>query len=67
MSIRVTATDCQTLGICMSGVRRGCAANGIDFRRLVREGIPVEEIEHVSDPTVQRVIEQAKSRGNRDG
>lgn len=67
MSLRVTATDCQTLGLCMSGVRRGCAANGIDFRRLVREGIPVDEIENISDPTVRRVIEEAKRRGEHHG
>jgi hypothetical protein len=51
----------------MSGVRRGCTANGIDFRRLVKEGIPVDEIEHVQDPTVRRVIEQAKRREDRNG
>jgi len=61
---RVTVDDYRAAGLCSSGVRRACTTFGIDFRRLVREGIPIVEIEHIDDANLQNVITKAKERTN---
>jgi hypothetical protein len=62
---RVTTDDLVKAGYCARGLRRHYKAIGLtreDFVRFVREGLPVEEIEHVDDLMVQRVIEAARAR-----
>ena len=61
---RVTVDDYRAAGLCTSGVRRACISFGIDFKRLVREGIPISEIEHIDDANLQNVIIKAKERIN---
>ncbi len=62
MSVRVTIGDVRAAGFCLSGVRRHCAVLGLDFRRLVREGIPAAEVEGVDDELVRRAVEIARAR-----
>lgn len=60
MNDRVTITDCRKAGFCVSGLRQHCATLGLDFRRLVKEGLPISEIEGIDDANVQRCIAVAK-------
>lgn len=60
MTDRVTITHVRAAGYCLSGTRRHCATVGVDFRRLVKEGIPISEIETVEDALVQEIIKRAR-------
>lgn len=60
MSEIVTITHVREAGYCLSGVRRRCTELGIDFRRLVAEGVPISELEHIDDVLVHRIIESAR-------
>lgn len=59
---RVTITDIRSAGYCAPGLRRQCKALGLDIRRLVNDGIPIEELEMIDDVTVQRCVAEAKRR-----
>lgn len=62
---RVTTDDLVKAGYCARGLRRHYKALGLtreDFVRFVREGLPAEEIEHVDDLMVRKVIEAARAR-----
>jgi len=63
----VTIHHCRKSGFCVDGVRRHCTLLGIDFRRLVKAGIPIPEIEHLEDAIVQRCIATARAEESEDG
>ena len=46
----------------MSGARRHCTTLGLDFRKLVREGLPLSDMEAIRDGNVQRSVAVAKER-----
>lgn len=58
---RVTMDSLREAGHCAPGIRRFFKDHDLDLRRLVREGIPVSELEHIQDANMQRVI--ARVRG----
>lgn len=54
----ITYLDIKAAGYCIHlGARRWCAAHGIDFRRLMLEGIPVEDVAHINDAMLARILE----------
>lgn len=59
----ITLADCREAGYCGRGVREKFDLLGLDFRRLVKEGIPVEELRHIDDAQVQRLVEMIDGRG----
>jgi hypothetical protein len=63
----VTINDCRAAGYCVTGIRDHCALIGVDFRRLVREGIPLEELAGLEDQIVLRCIGKAKEREAKNG
>lgn len=61
--LRVTVADVRAAGHCINyGARRWCALHGIDFRRLVQEGIPAVELRHIDCAILARVLEAANGR-----
>lgn len=56
----ITMSHVREAGFCAPGLRDFCQRNNIDMRRLAREGIPLSEVENISDANLQRVIERAK-------
>lgn len=64
--IRVTGATLRKGGVCLNGARRMCPSLGLDFRRLIRHGYSVDELRHIDDATVRRLIEIAE-RGAGDG
>lgn len=63
----VRLSDCVDAGYCVKGARAHCKLLGLDFRRLARVGIPLEELEHFDDEIVTRCIEKAKDRETKNG
>lgn len=66
MSGRVTISDVRQAGYCVKGIREHCKRVGVDFKRLVREGIPISEVEGLDDAMAQRIIARAKEREERE-
>lgn len=61
MTIMVTWRHVRAAGYCIHvGARRWCAANGVDFRALMGDGVPVEQIEAIDDEMAQRVAKVAR-------
>jgi len=57
--MRVHVRHIRAAGFCAPGLKEICDIYGIDIRKLVREGIPVDEIEHIEDANVRKVIDAA--------
>lgn len=49
---------------CRDGMEAFCARNGIDFDRLRKDGIPEEELAHIDDVHVTRLIEKIREKNN---
>lgn len=62
--IRVTINDVRMAGYCGSGLREFCDAHGINLPKLIREGLPVEELEKIEDARIHNVLEQTYARVN---
>lgn len=55
--------DGLEIGLCLrKGQKEFCRQHGIDFRRFCREGIPVEELTHIEDANLQKVIAHVRRR-----
>lgn len=63
MADRLTIDDFLSAGICAPGVRRGFRERGIDFRKFLQEGAPIEEaLTHLPDEFIERAIAKARER-----
>lgn len=59
----IRPADVRAAGYCLNyGAREFCRRYGLDFRRFVREGIPVDELQSINDAQLARVIEVAHGR-----
>lgn len=47
-------------GYCARGIKVWCERHGIDFRRLLQEGLPCAELEHIDDAFLNKVVLIAK-------
>lgn len=59
-TLRVQHRHLRELGYCNAGARRFCQRHGIDWRRLLTEGIPADEVERIDDAMAARVLQQAR-------
>lgn len=63
MTDKVTIADCRAAGFCIrQGVKPKCDALGLDFRQLVKDGLPLSEIKPINDSQVQRIVGIAEAR-----
>lgn len=62
MTERLNLADCRAAGYCVRGTKRRCADLGVDFRKLMGEGVPFEELEPLGDGDVNRCISFARDR-----
>ena len=68
MSRKLTIQDCRDAGFCINpGVKDACKLHGVDFRQLVREGVPLEQVENINDVSVQRAVQIAITRSEKNG
>jgi hypothetical protein len=61
----VTVNDIRKTGHCVAGLRRWCTATGIDFKELLKSGVPASRLMATGDGLAQTVI--AKIRARADG
>lgn len=62
MMIKITLQDMRSLKYCARGSRQFCARHGLDWSRFVHDGIPIDELQHIKDGMLDRVIDKAKQR-----
>ena len=62
MKDRMTIQDCRDVGFCIRGVKRACEVHGQDFRLLVKEGLPLEEMDKLDDINVRRATARSRER-----
>ena len=48
-------------GYCPSGMRIWCERHGVSFRQLLQEGCPIEDVAHIKDAFLERVLDIARS------
>lgn len=59
----LTIGDIRKAGYCVrKGAKAKCDALGLDFKRLIREGLPLEEMRAIDDLHVQTSVKQADAR-----
>jgi len=59
----VTIADVRKAGYCVKGTREACRLRGIDFNRLVKAGIPVDELKDMDDAGVQHILRVKRGEG----
>jgi len=68
MTDKLTIQDCRDAGFCIHpGVKKACETYNINFRLLVKVGIPLSEVENLPDANVMRAVGIARKRIERDG
>ncbi len=54
--------DARALGFCVRGVREFCAQTGLDFRKVVSDGIPMEQARAMQDGRMDMLIRHVEGR-----
>jgi hypothetical protein len=67
MTFRITMNDIRAAGYCGTGLRDFCRIHNLDLTKLVNEGWTEEDVSHVEDEHLLRVIDVAKKREQPDG
>lgn len=62
MTDKMTIQDCRDVGFCVSGIRRACATHSKDFKTLVKQGLPLDEMDELDDINVKRAVSKARER-----
>jgi len=59
--VRITMTSLRNVRpkLCASGIRAWCASKGVDYTKLLFEGIPIEEVAGLDDHYAISAIEEA--------
>lgn len=60
--MKVTIDDVRKAGHCVAGARRWFDAHGLDFRKFLKEGIPVEDFLASGDALAQQVVDRKLTR-----
>lgn len=58
----VRIQDVRGRRYCARGIRRWCERHGFDFRELVLNGLPADDLARVGDAMVAPAIEAARAR-----
>lgn len=62
--MKIYIKDLVACNYCIKGIKEFCKRHNLDFRKLVREGINVEEIKDIDDAMLFNIINYvSKSRG----
>ena len=60
----ITTADIQSIGLCIRGIRPWAKANGFDFVKFVKEGIPARDVFATGDEFALRAIKVALEKRN---
>lgn len=63
--VRITMSDLRQAGHCAPGVRDFFKKHNCDLRKLAREGLTMEDVAHIRDANLDRVIQIAEERVRR--
>lgn len=61
--LRIRYEHLAAMGLCVRGAKRIAKLHGIDKQRFIefrKNGIPISELEHVDDMTIQKLIQMVK-------
>lgn len=58
----LTSADCRSVGFCARGQREFCKANGIDYLKFFREGLPFSAFEGIEDHNLKVAMDAARKR-----
>jgi hypothetical protein len=61
--VKITIQHLRQAGYCVRGTKAVCKRHGIDWDAAVRAGgLDVEQVQHIDDAMIQRLIEVARER-----
>lgn len=60
MTERVTIDDVRRARHCVKGARKWFEAHGMDFRKFIQEGIPVDEFLEKGDALAEDVVRKMR-------
>lgn len=58
----MTIGDCRNAGYCVGGARLRCDELGLDFKKFMREGLPISDMEKIEDVAIIRSLVVARAR-----
>jgi len=64
MQVYAGLKHARLLKFCLFGVRRWCTRYGVDFKKLARTEVPVEELENIGDAFGIKVAAKAREKAN---
>ena len=64
---RVTVKDIRASGHCVTGLKDFCGKHGLSLEQLVREGIPVSDLDQIDDANLKLVLDKVKERESKNG
>ncbi len=62
MTLIVTIEDVRQAGLCIPGARLWCRRHGIDWHRLLTEGVEASRLIETRDAMAARAVETAQRR-----
>lgn len=63
----ITMTDVRASGLCARGAKTWFQSHGLDFRKFLREGMPLDEVAKLDDGLSNRVVQYVrKTRGGEE-
>lgn len=57
-STRITAAEFGEVSACATAQKALCQSHGVDWRRLVKEGVAVTELRALRDPLVDEMVDR---------
>jgi len=64
MQVYAGLKHARLLKLCVFGVRRWCTRYEVDFKKLIRNEVPVEELEAIGDAFGIKVAAKAREEAN---
>ena len=56
----ITMADIRKAKMCGPGVKEFLTKHGVSWERFIKEGIPIQELEHIDDVMLRQVIKVAR-------
>jgi len=58
---RLTMGNLRAAGFCAAGIREFCAEHALDYRELLRSGLPFDVLEPIGDAMVNNLIQRLRN------
>lgn len=67
MARNIITDDIRAAGFCVDGLREWAEAHDLNLRKIVKGQYTIDDVEHIEDANIQRVIEIARKRHEGNG